>query len=123
MSSLSESDGERYGRFPSVLSVKTPLGMREQLRASAAIDKAQAVVGRQGDSPMTKAPPFRDLHKQYPVENLQEALGEGIATGHATMPEFKVRTEAGGRDQPSSRRTQAAHPSISPRRPNHYRVL
>ena len=38
---------------------------------------------------MTKAPPFRDLHKQYPVENLQEALGEGIATGHATMPEFK----------------------------------
>ena len=46
-------------------------------------------VGRQGDSPMTKAPPFRDLHKQYPVENLQEALGEGIATGHATMPEFK----------------------------------
>jgi cytochrome c len=46
-------------------------------------------VGRQGDSPMTKAPPFRDLHKRYPVENLQEALGEGIATGHATMPEFK----------------------------------
>src|SRR5829696_1734878 len=46
-------------------------------------------VGRQGDSPMTKAPPFRDLHKRYPVENLQEGLGEGIATGHATMPEFK----------------------------------
>jgi mono/diheme cytochrome c family protein len=46
-------------------------------------------VGRQGDSPMTKAAPFRDLHKRYPVENLQEALGEGIATGHATMPEFK----------------------------------
>ena len=39
MSSLSESDGERYGRFPSVLSVKTPLGMREQLRAAAAIEK------------------------------------------------------------------------------------
>ena len=46
-------------------------------------------IGRQGDSPMAKAPPFRDLHKRYPVENLQEALGEGIATGHATMPEFK----------------------------------
>ena len=45
--------------------------------------------GRQGDSPMAKAPPFRDLHKRYPVENLQEALGEGIATGHSTMPEFK----------------------------------
>ena len=45
--------------------------------------------GRQGDSPMAKAPPFRDLHKRYPVENLQEALGEGIATGHSKMPEFK----------------------------------
>jgi|SRR5215216_2871669 len=45
--------------------------------------------GRQGDSPMAKAPPFRDLHKRYPVENLQEALGEGITAGHATMPEFK----------------------------------
>jgi hypothetical protein len=39
MSSLSEPDGERYGRFPSVLSVKTPLGMREQLRAAAAVEK------------------------------------------------------------------------------------
>jgi len=46
-------------------------------------------IGRQGDSPMAKAPPFRDLHKRYPVENLQEALGEGIATGHSKMPEFK----------------------------------
>ncbi len=46
-------------------------------------------IGRQGESPMAKAPPFRDLHKRYPVENLQEALGEGISTGHATMPEFK----------------------------------
>jgi len=63
--------------------------VEQQPRASAAIDKAQAVVGRHGDSPMTKSPPFCDLHKRYPVENLQEALGEGIATGHATMPEFK----------------------------------
>jgi cytochrome c len=45
--------------------------------------------GRQGDSPVAKAPPFRDLHKRYPIENLQEALGEGITAGHATMPEFK----------------------------------
>ena len=46
-------------------------------------------IGRQGESPMAKSLPFRELHKRYPVENLQEALGEGIATGHATMPEFK----------------------------------
>ena len=39
MASLSEPDGERYGQFPSVLSVKTRLGMREQLRAAAAVEK------------------------------------------------------------------------------------
>jgi hypothetical protein len=39
MSSLSKPDGEQYGQFPSVLSVKTPLGMREQLCAAAAVEK------------------------------------------------------------------------------------
>jgi cytochrome c len=40
-------------------------------------------------SPLTIAPPFRDLHKRYPVERLEESLVEGIVTGHPTMPEFK----------------------------------
>ena len=40
-------------------------------------------------SPLVIAPPFRTLHKKYPVENLQEALAEGISTGHPTMPEFR----------------------------------
>jgi hypothetical protein len=35
------------------------------------------------------APPFRTLHKKYPVENLEEAMAEGISTGHPTMPEFR----------------------------------
>src|ERR1700759_4374129 len=39
-------------------------------------------------SPLKPAPPFRDLHKRYPVEMLQEALAEGIVTGHPTMPQF-----------------------------------
>jgi hypothetical protein len=30
------------------------------------------------------------LHKRYPVETLEEALGEGITTGHPTMPEFRL---------------------------------
>lgn len=42
-----------------------------------------------GDSPLTIAPPFRDLHLRYPVEDLAESLGEGIRTGHPTMPEFR----------------------------------
>ncbi len=41
-------------------------------------------------SPLAIAPPFRDLHKRYPVESLAEALAEGIVTGHPTMPEFRL---------------------------------
>lgn len=41
-------------------------------------------------SPLRIAPPFRDLHKRYPVESLEEALAEGIVTGHPTMPEFRL---------------------------------
>jgi mono/diheme cytochrome c family protein len=40
-------------------------------------------------SQLTIAPPFRDLHRKYPVEQLQEALAEGVVTGHPTMPEFR----------------------------------
>ena len=41
-------------------------------------------------SPLSIAPPFRTLHTKYPVENLAEALAEGIMTGHPTMPQFKL---------------------------------
>ena len=41
-------------------------------------------------SPLPIAPPFRDLHRRYAVETLEEALGEGIVTGHPNMPEFKL---------------------------------
>lgn len=41
-------------------------------------------------SPLTIAPPFRSLHLKYPIEMLEEALAEGITTGHPTMPEFRL---------------------------------
>lgn len=41
-------------------------------------------------SPLKLAPPFRNLHNRYPVESLEEALGEGIVTGHPNMPEFRL---------------------------------
>src|SRR5262245_22178822 len=41
-------------------------------------------------SPLKLAPPFRTLHTRYPVESLEEALAEGIVTGHPSMPEFKL---------------------------------
>jgi cytochrome c len=46
-------------------------------------------VGPRGESPNTMAPPFRSLQERYDVENLQEALAEGILTGHPAMPEFR----------------------------------
>lgn len=47
-------------------------------------------VDRITDSPLRIAPPFRELHERYPVENLAEALAEGIRTGHPTMPEYRL---------------------------------
>lgn len=40
-------------------------------------------------SPLRIAPPFRTLHERYPEQTLQEALAEGIVTGHPSMPEFR----------------------------------
>jgi cytochrome c len=47
-------------------------------------------IGRIEASPLGIAPPFRELHKRYPVEDLAESLAEGIVTGHPTMPEFRL---------------------------------
>jgi mono/diheme cytochrome c family protein len=46
-------------------------------------------VGRSGDSPTKGAPAFRSLGQRYPVESLEEALGEGFMSGHPDMPEFE----------------------------------
>ncbi len=50
-------------------------------------------VGRSGASPNPTAPPFRDLNQRYPVDNLAEALAEGILTGHPQMPEFQFSAD------------------------------
>ena len=47
-------------------------------------------VDRVSQSPLKIAPPFRTLHKRYPIETLAESLAEGIQTGHPTMPEFRL---------------------------------
>lgn len=47
-------------------------------------------IGPVGESPFGSAPPFRTLHRRYPVENLAESLAEGIVTGHPTMPQFQL---------------------------------
>jgi mono/diheme cytochrome c family protein len=49
-----------------------------------------------GNSPLPKAPAFRTLHERYPVEDLAEALAEGIVTGHAGMPQFVFQPDQVG---------------------------
>ena len=46
-------------------------------------------IGASGDSPNPLAPHFRDLHERYPIEDLAEALAEGIMVGHSQMPQFR----------------------------------
>jgi mono/diheme cytochrome c family protein len=53
-------------------------------------------IDRVSPSPLKIAPPFRTLHEHYPVETLQEALAEGIVTGHPTMPQFSFDADQVG---------------------------
>jgi cytochrome c len=47
-------------------------------------------VGATGTSPRPSAPPFRIVAAKGHVEDLQEALAEGIMVGHPDMPEFAL---------------------------------
>lgn len=50
-------------------------------------------VGATGDGAHKEAPAFRSVVTRYPVENLAEALAEGILSGHPDMPEFVFQPE------------------------------
>lgn len=50
-------------------------------------------IGTEGESTHPDAPPFRTLHERYPVETLEEALTEGIVTGHPDMPEVSFEPD------------------------------
>ncbi len=63
-------------------------------RGRAIADKLCArchAVGPTGESKEKKAPAFRTFKSRWPLENLEEALAEGIVTGHKEMPEFKFK--------------------------------
>lgn len=50
-------------------------------------------IGRTGASPLDRAPPLRTIATRYPLENLAEALAEGIFTGHEEMPNFRFNPD------------------------------
>lgn len=49
--------------------------------------------GNSDSSLMEGAPAFRDLKLRYPIEDLAEALAEGIMTAHPQMPVFTFTPE------------------------------
>jgi len=65
---------------------------REPLALGEAIARRDCggchAVGRSDASPLPQAPRLRDLHRRYPVEQLGEALAEGIVVGHGPMPQW-----------------------------------
>ncbi|WP_159729809.1 cytochrome c [Methylosinus sp. Ce-a6] len=67
----------------------------EQIERGRAIAKANCsrchAIGARGKSPNPASPPFRSLTKKYPLDNLEEALAEGIVVGHGglDMPRFE----------------------------------
>ncbi|GAA6212074.1 cytochrome c [Hyphomicrobiales bacterium 4NK60-0047b] len=50
-------------------------------------------IEKKGPSTNKEAPPFRTFSKKWPLENLEEALAEGIVVGHDAMPEFKFNPD------------------------------
>jgi cytochrome c len=45
-------------------------------------------IGENDTSSHKDAPPFRTFHGKWPLEQLEEALAEGIAVNHFDMPEY-----------------------------------
>lgn len=45
------------------------------------------------ESPLPAAPLFKTFNEKWPLNYLEEALAEGIVTGHTDMPEFQFEPE------------------------------
>lgn len=94
-----------WGRYPAVVLLlclalaptgRAEEGTEQRDRGKAIVTKNCApchAVGREGTSPHPEALPFRVIGRRYPVESLEEALGEGIISGHPDMPEFAFSGE------------------------------
>jgi mono/diheme cytochrome c family protein len=68
----------------------------ELVRGEALLSKNCAschAVGKSGVSPHATAPAFRRLSQRYKIEALEEALAEGLSSGHPDMPEFAFETD------------------------------
>lgn len=70
---------------------ESPTGDIEKGRVFAEETCAEChAIGVEGDSPLAEAPKFRELSQRYPIDDLAEALAEGIVTAHPEMPEVEL---------------------------------
>ena len=53
-------------------------------------------IGTVGRSPRAAAPPFRSLHKQYPVETLEDGTRRRDVDGTSTHAEFRLEPDQVG---------------------------
>jgi mono/diheme cytochrome c family protein len=53
-------------------------------------------VGLFDESPHPITPPFRDLHQDFPIPMLVDALATGVVSGHDEMPMFEFTREEAG---------------------------
>lgn len=47
--------------------------------------------GATGESPLTDAPPLREIVHRYPLDHLEQAFAEGLVTAHPAMPAYIFR--------------------------------
>jgi mono/diheme cytochrome c family protein len=50
-------------------------------------------IGPRGSSPNAFAPPFRELRRRYPVDELNATFTPYTLSGHAPMPDFAARAD------------------------------
>ena len=76
---------------PTLAAADGDLAQRGRIIADTYCSECHAT-GASGASPMAEAPPLRTFHERWNVEDLAEALAEGIMVGHEDMPEFRMTT-------------------------------
>lgn len=87
-----------HRRLPASVLALMLLGYVHPARADSLTDHGKALVEvncarchaieKTDKSSHPDAPAFRTLSKRYPITDLEEALAEGISTGHPDMPEW-----------------------------------
>lgn len=88
---VTEPQAEALAAFVMSLGQGTPPAATQAARGFELLGENCArchAIDEDSQSADAKAPPFRDVVKRYDPDALEEALAEGIITGHNNMPEF-----------------------------------